>query len=52
MQDGRTEFPAESVYISQEDAYIYREHCTNEFRKEGLFLMGPKGKSITEVDFT
>ncbi len=49
---GASEFPAESVYISQEDAYIYREHCTHEFRKEGLFLMGPKGESITEADFT
>ncbi len=49
---GASEFPAESVYISQEDAYIYRDHCTHEFRKEGLFLMGPKGKSITEADFT
>ncbi|MBD5495026.1 MAG: MBL fold metallo-hydrolase, partial [Lachnospiraceae bacterium] len=49
---GASEFPPESVYISQEDAYIYREHCTHEFRKDGLFLMGPKGKSITEADFT
>ena len=49
---GASEFPAESVYISQKDAYIYKEHCTHEFRKEGLFLMGPEGEKITEDDFT
>lgn len=49
---GASEFPAESVYISQKDAYIYKEHCTHEFRKEGLFLMGPEGDKITEDDFT
>ena len=31
---------------------VYKEHCTHEFRKEGLFLMGPEGDKITEDDFT
>lgn len=49
---GASEFPAESVYISQKDAYIYREHCTYEFRKEAMLLMGSKDKNFTEDDFT
>lgn len=36
---GASEFPAENVYINQEDAYIYKEHGTYEFREDGLFLM-------------
>ncbi len=49
---GASEFPTESVYISQKDAYIYREHCTHEFRREAFLLMGEKGINITENDFT
>lgn len=49
---GASEFPTGSVYISQKDAYIYREHCTHEFRRKSLFLMGEEGKNITENDFT
>ena len=49
---GASEFPTESVYISQKDAYIYREHCTHEFRSEAFLLMGEKGINITEKDFT
>lgn len=49
---GASEFPTESVYISQKDAYIYREHCTHEFRSEAFLLMGEKGINITENDFT
>lgn len=49
---GASEFSTESVYISQKDAYIYREHCTHKFRSEAFLLMGEKGISITENDFT
>lgn len=49
---GASEFPTESVYISQKDAYIYREHCTHEFRSEAFLLMGEKEINITENDFT
>ncbi|MGN0315412.1 MAG: MBL fold metallo-hydrolase, partial [Fusicatenibacter sp.] len=48
---GASEFPAENVYINQEDAYIYQEHSTYEFRKAGLFLM-EGGENVTEEDFT
>lgn len=49
---GASEFPAGDVYINQEDAYIYDPHSTYAFRKDGLFLMGDLGKSVTEKDFT
>lgn len=50
---GASEFPPEQVYINQEDAYIYREHGTWEFRAAGLFLMGEPGKAVApEEDFT
>lgn len=49
---GASEFPEQSVYINQEDAQIYEQHCTWAFRKDGLFLMGEAGKTITEDDFT
>ncbi|MCC8052029.1 MAG: MBL fold metallo-hydrolase [Clostridiales bacterium] len=48
---GASEFPAENVYINQEDAYIYEKHCTWEFRKSGLGMM-PGGELVTEDDFT
>lgn len=49
---GASEFPAENVYINQEDAYIYGPHSTYAFRKDGLFLMENHGEGITEKDFT
>ena len=50
---GASEFPAEDVYINQEDAYIYKDHGTYEFRQSGLFLMGPEGEAVVpEEDFT
>lgn len=49
---GASEFPADSVYINQDDAYIYGPHSTYEFRKSGLFLMDNHGEGITEKDFT
>ncbi|MCD7715260.1 MAG: MBL fold metallo-hydrolase [Lachnospiraceae bacterium] len=48
---GASEFPADTVYINQEDAYIYEKHCTWEFRKKGLWMM-PGGDQVTEEDFT
>ncbi|MCD8014752.1 MAG: MBL fold metallo-hydrolase [Lachnospiraceae bacterium] len=48
---GASEFPAENVYINQDDAYIYEKHCTWEFRKGGLGMM-PGGDQVTEEDFT
>jgi glyoxylase-like metal-dependent hydrolase (beta-lactamase superfamily II) len=49
---GASEFPADSVYINQEDAYIYGPHSSYEFRKAGLFLMDNHGEGVTEEDFT
>ncbi len=50
---GASEFPPENVYINQEDAYIYEQHRSHEFRKGGLFMMGEAAGSIVpELDFT
>lgn len=49
---GASEFPPESVYINQEDAYIYGPHSTYEFRKDGLSMMEGGGEGIGESDFT
>ncbi|MDY2628776.1 MAG: MBL fold metallo-hydrolase [Lachnospiraceae bacterium] len=50
---GASEFPTENVYINQEDAYIYKEHGTYEFREDGLFLMERGGDQIVPAeDFT
>lgn len=48
---GASEFPPDTVYINQEDAYIYEPHSTYQLRKEGLFLM-EGGDQVTEEDFT
>ncbi|MCC8066377.1 MAG: MBL fold metallo-hydrolase [Clostridiales bacterium] len=48
---GASEFPTDTVYINQEDAYIYEKHCTWEFRKSGLWMMSG-GDRVTEEDFT
>ena len=49
---GASEFPPETVYINQEDSYVYEEHCSHEFRSSGLFLMGDDGIGVDESDFT
>lgn len=49
---GASEFPEDWVYINQEDAYIYRQHSTYEFRRAGLFLMDNHGNGVTDADFT
>ncbi len=52
---GASEFPSDTVYINQEDAYIYKEHCTYEFRKHGICLIEKDGRvkgEVTEADFT
>ena len=50
---GASEFPADAVYINQQDAYIYKEHCTYEFRKDGLSLMASGSDAVDpEKDFT
>lgn len=50
---GASEFPAEDVYINQEDAYIYKDHSSHAFRQSGLFLMGPNSEMVVpEEDFT
>ena len=49
---GASEFPPETVYINQEDAYVYAEHCSHDFRLSGLFLMGDDGVGVDTSDFT
>ncbi|MCD7735511.1 MAG: MBL fold metallo-hydrolase [Lachnospiraceae bacterium] len=48
---GASEFPAEDVYINQEDAYIYRKHCTLEFRRKSLWMQ-ETDDLVTDEDFT
>lgn len=48
---GASEFPAENVFINQEDEYIYKPHSSWEFRRDGLFLMDG-GENVTDEDFT
>lgn len=50
---GASEFPPDSVYINQTDAYTYDEHKTLAFRISCLPMMGPASEQVDpETDFT